>query len=381
MSAPDPAHDELSDRAANSPGRGVALNGGLPRVAVLPGDGIGREVIAEVVLLAEQLRKGSHLAATWEVLDWGGERYVASGHAMPSGGIEYLRGFDAILVGAFGDARVPDAEYMRKVLLGIRFGLDLFINLRPVRCLEERLNPLKHVKAAEIDLVIVRENTEGSYCGVGGKLYAGTGSEVALQEMVVTRRGVERVLRAAFDLARSRPRRKVTLVDKANALQFAGELWQRTFAEVAQGYPDVTTDHLYADVAAMEMVRNPGRFDVVVTENLLGDILSDLAAMLAGGLGLAASANLHPGQVSMFEPVHGSAPDIAGAGRANPLAALASFSLLLRHIGQGGLAEVLDEAIARAVREGRVTPDLGGSCSTAEVGAAVRDRMMERLQA
>jgi len=381
MSAPDPAHDENSNSAAKSPASGVALNASLPRVAVLPGDGIGREVIAEVVRLAEALRDGSHLGATWEVLDWGGERYVASGQAMPSGGIEYLRGFDAILVGAFGDARVPDAEYMRKVLLGIRFGLDLFINMRPVRCLEERLNPLKHVKAAEIDLVIVRENTEGSYCGVGGKLYAGTAAEVALQEMVVTRRGVERVLRAAFDLARSRPRRKVTLVDKANALQFAGELWQRTFGEVASGYPDITTDHLYADVAAMEMVRNPGRFDVVVTENLLGDILSDLAAMLGGGLGLAASANLHPGQVSMFEPVHGSAPDIAGAGRANPLAALASFSLLLRHIGEGGLSEALDEAIGGTVRDGRVTPDLGGCCSTAEVGAAVRDRMMERLEA
>ncbi len=351
------------------------------RIAVLPGDGIGREVIAEVMLVAEELRRAKRLTASWDVLDWGGDRYLVTGHAMPAGGIEYLRGFDAILVGAFGDPRVPDAEYMRRILLEIRFELDLFINMRPVRCLEERLNPLRNVSSADIDLVIVRENTEGLYCGAGGRVYAGTAAEVALQEMVVTRRGVERILRAAFDLARSRPRRKVTLVDKANALQFAGDLWQRAFGEVAAGYPDVAKDHLYADVAAMELVRNPGRFDVLVTENLLGDILSDLAAVLGGGLGLAASANVHPGRVSMFEPVHGSAPDIAGAGRANPLAAMASFALLLRHVGRPQLAGALDDAIACSVRDGRVTPDLGGSCTTAEVGAAVRERLMETVEA
>lgn len=356
------------------------MSGATPRIAVLPGDGIGREVIAEVVLLAEELRQANRLPASWELLDWGGERYLATGQAMPAGGIEYLRGFDAILVGAFGDPRVPDAEYMRRVLLRIRFELDLFINMRPVRCLDERLNPLRNVVASDIDLVIMRENTEGMYCGAGGRVYAGTADEVALQDMIVTRRGVERILRAAFDLARSRPRRKVTLVDKANALQFAGDLWQRTFGEVAAGYPDVAKDHLYADVAAMELVRNPGRFDVVVTENLLGDILSDLAAMLGGGLGLAASANLHPGRVSMFEPVHGSAPDIAGAGRANPLAAFASFVLLLRHVGHPELADGLDEAITRAVRDGVVTPDLGGSCSTAAVGAAVRERLEAKVR-
>jgi 3-isopropylmalate dehydrogenase len=381
MPAPEPGDDEEDIPAPTFLVSGVAVSGTSPRMAVLPGDGIGREVIAEVLLLAEELRAGGHLTASWEVVDWGAERFLATGRAMPSGAIEYLRGFDAILLGAVGDPRVPDAGYMREVLLGIRFGLDLFINMRPVRCLEESFNPLKHVKAGEIDLVIVRENTEGAYCGAGGRLYAGTAAEVAVQEMVATRRGVDRIVRAAFDLARSRPRRKVTLVDKANALQFVGDLWQRAFAEVASAYPDVATDHLYADVAAMEMVRNPGRFDVVVTENLLGDILSDLAATLGGGLGLAASANVHPGRVSMFEPVHGSAPDIAGKGRANPLAAMASFALLLRHVGKPGLAGALDEAITRTVRDDRVTADLGGSCSTAEVGAAVRERMMERLQA
>jgi 3-isopropylmalate dehydrogenase len=357
------------------------MSGAPSRIAVLPGDGIGREVIAEVVLLAEELRRAGHFAAVWEELDWGADRYLATGQAMPPGGIEYLRGFDAILVGAFGDPRVPDAGYMRQVLLGIRFELDLFINMRPVRCLEERLNPLKHVKASDIDLVILRENTEGLYCGVGGTLRGATAHEVAVQEMIVTRRGVERILRAAFELARTRPRGKVTLVDKANVLQFAGDLWQRTFGLVAAEFPEVGKDHLYADVAAMEMVRNPGRFDVVVTENLFGDVLSDLAAMLGGGLGLAASANLHPGRVSMFEPVHGSAPEIAGAGRANPLAALASFALLLRHVGRLELAATLDKAVAWAVREGRVTPDIGGDCTTAEVGKAVRERVMEQLAA
>ncbi len=349
------------------------------RIAVLPGDGIGREVIAEVMQLAEAVRRAGHLVANWEELDWGADRYLATGQAMPSGGMEYLRGFDAILVGAFGDPRIPDFAHARQILLGMRFELDLFINMRAVRCFEERLNPLKSVQARDIDLVIVRENTEGLYCGAGGRLHAGTPHEVAIQEMIVTRMGVERILRAAFELARTRQRRKVTLVDKANVLQFAGELWQRTFGQVASEFPDVAKDHLYADTAAMELVRNPGRFDVVVTENLFGDVLSDLAATLGGGLGLAASANLHPGRVSMFEPVHGSAPDIAGAGRANPLAAVASFSLLLRHVGRPALADALDAAVTATVRDGIVTPDLGGTCTTAEVGTAVRERMMEQL--
>ncbi len=351
------------------------------RIAVVPGDGIGPEVVAETLALAESLRSRGHLAASWEELDWGAERFLATGRALPADGIERLRGFDAILAGAFGDPRVPDGVYMREILLAMRFELDLFINLRPVRCLAERLNPLKRFKAEDIDLVIVRENTEGLYCGSGGVVHAGTARELALQEMLVTRSGVERVVRAAFELACRRPRHKVTLVDKANALRFAGEVWQRTFAAVAAAYPAVATEHLYADVAAMEMVRNPARFDVIVTENLFGDILSDLAAALGGGLGLAASANLHPGRVSMFEPVHGSAPDIAGTGKANPLAAMGAFALMLRHVDLGGLADALDAAIADTVRGGALTPDLGGTSTTSEVGRAVRERLLERLAA
>jgi 3-isopropylmalate dehydrogenase len=357
------------------------MNARQARIAVVPGDGIGREVVAEVIRVAEAMRSCRALHASWEELDWGADRLLATGHALPPDGLMQLREFDAILAGAFGDPRVADAEYMREILFGMRVELDLYINLRPVRCLHERLNPLKHVSAADIDLVIVRENTEGLYCGAGGVVRQGTGEEMALQEMVVTRRGVERIARAAFELARTRRRRKVTLVDKANALRFAGKVWQDTFREVAAGFPDVATEHLYADVAAMEMVRNPARFDVIVTENLLGDLLSDLAAMLGGGLGLAASGNINPGHVSMFEPVHGSAPDIAGTGRACPLAALGSFALLLRHVGDSGLADALEGAIADVVREGTVTPDLGGTCTTSEVGTAVRDRVLGKIAA
>ncbi|HVN76645.1 MAG TPA: isocitrate/isopropylmalate family dehydrogenase [Thermoanaerobaculaceae bacterium] len=351
------------------------------RIAVIPGDGIGGEVVAEAVSLAHDLRSEGHLRAELEELDWGAERLLATGRAVPGDGFDRLRTFDAILAGAFGDPRVPDGEYMREILLGLRFQLDLFINMRPVRCMHERLNPLKTASADEIDMVIVRENTEGLYCGVGGLVHEHSTDETALQEMVVTRRAVERIVRAAFEIAASRPRCKVTLVDKANALPFAGRLWQKVFAEVAASFPRAATEHLYADVAAMEMVRNPGRFDVIVTENLFGDLLSDLAAMLGGGLGLAASGNIHPGRVSMFEPVHGSAPDIAGTGTACPLAALGSFGLLLRHVRRDDLADALDGAIADTVVAGEVTPDLGGRCTTSEVGRAVRRRVLERLAA
>ena len=357
------------------------MSAGPVRIAVVPGDGIGREVVAEVAGLVGALRSAGALYATWHELDWGAERFLATGRALPEDGLEQLRGFDAVLAGAFGDPRVPDAGYMREILFGMRTELDLYVNMRPVRCFDERLNPLKHVRASEIDLVIMRENTEGLYCGAGGLLRPGSEHETALQEMVVTRRGVERIVRAAFELASGRVRRKVTLVDKGNALPFAGKVWQETFREVASEFPAVATEHLYADVAAMEMVRNPARFDVIVTENLLGDLLSDLAAMLGGGLGLAASGNIHPGRVSMFEPVHGSAPDIAGTGRACPLAAFLSWVLLLRHVGRGDLAGEVEDAVAEAVRAGEVTPDLGGSCTTAQVGEAVRARVATRIRA
>jgi 3-isopropylmalate dehydrogenase len=352
-----------------------------PWVPVLAGDGIGREVTVEVLRLAQALVAAGALDAEFEELDWGAERYLASGEAVPLGGFERLRRAAAVLCGAFGDPRVPGHEHAREILLGMRAALDLYVNLRPVRCLDERLNPLRGVPARDIDLVIVRENTEGLYCGAGGVLRAGTPHEIAVQEMLVTRHGVERVIRYAFELAASRPKRVVTLVDKANALRHAGAVWQRAFGDVAAGFPAVRAEHLYVDAAAMLLVRDPARFDVVVTDNLFGDILSEVAAALQGGLGLAPSANLRPGGPAMFEPVHGSAPELAGAGIANPMAALASFALLLRHLGYASLAGAVEDAIAGAVRDDETTPDLGGGLGTAEVGAAVRRRVIERVAA
>ncbi|MFZ5785964.1 MAG: isocitrate/isopropylmalate dehydrogenase family protein [Acidobacteriota bacterium] len=342
---------------------------------------MGPEVVAEAVAAGIALREASLVDLDFVELDWGAERFLREGTAVPEGGFELLRACDAILFGALGDPRVSDHEHARRILLGIRRHLDLYLNLRPVRCLAERLNPLRRTPCAAIDLCIVRENTEGLYCGAGGALHEGTADEVALEDMVVTRRGVERVIRAAFELAQRRPRRAVTLVDKSNALRHVGALWQRTFGDVAREFPAVSADHLYVDTAAMWLVLDPGRFDVVVTGNLFGDILSDLAAALQGGLGMAPSANLHPGRASMFEPVHGSAPELAGTGKANPLAALASFGMLLGHAGRPELEAAMARSVAAAVDSGALTPDVGGTATTAEVGATVRARLLEFARA
>jgi len=301
--------------------------------------------------------------------------------AVPEGGFDALRGSDAILIGAFGDPRVPGHEHARDILLGLRTELDLFVNLRPVRCTSAGLNPLRSVPWTAIDLIVVRENTEGLYCGAGGFAHRGGPDAVAVEEMLVTARGTRRVVEAAFALAARRPRRHVTLVDKSNALRHAGEIWQHSFAAVAGRYPEVAADHLYADAAALAMVQDPGRFDVVVTDNLFGDILSEIGAGLQGGIGLAASANLGAGRLAAFEPVHGSAPELAGTGRANPLAALAAFAMLLDHVGLSELASDLEGAIADVAEAGPHTPDLGGHATTAEVGAATRARMLARIAA
>jgi 3-isopropylmalate dehydrogenase len=351
------------------------------RVAVIPGDGVGPEVVSEAVAAGLVLQEAGLVDFDFVEFDWGAERFLREGVAVPDGGLDLLRNCDAILLGALGDPRVPDHEHAREILLGLRQRLDLYVNLRPVRCLNDRLNPLRTVPSAAVDLCIVRENTEGLYCGVGGTLHGETADEVAVEDMVVTRRGVERVIRAAFGLASRRQRRRVTLVDKANALRHVGSLWQRTFAEVAREFPAVLADRLYVDTAAMWLVLDPGRFDVIVTDNLFGDILSDLGAALQGGLGMAPSANLNPGRVSMFEPVHGSAPELAGTGRANPLAALASFGMLLGHLGRPELETALANSIAAVVESGVLTPDVGGTATAAEVGAAVRARLVEFARA
>ncbi len=341
----------------------------MKKIAVIPGDGIGVEVTAEAVRVLQAT--GVKLEPVH--FDWGAERWLKDGTTLPKGAFEDLRDhYDAILFGALGDPRVPDQIHARDILLGLRFKLDLYINLRPVRLLDERLTPLKGKSLADIDMLVFRENTEGLYAGVGGNFKKDTPDEIAINEDVNTRKGVERILRAAFDAARTR-RKSLCMSDKANALTYAHGLWQRTWREVAKDYPDVKTFHLYVDVAAMEFVRAPERFDVVVTSNMFGDILTDLGAAIVGGLGLAASGNIHPGRCSLFEPVHGSAPDIAGKGVANPLGAILSAAMMLDHIGEAGAARKIEAAVARAVKEKHTTRDLGGDLSTRQCGEWVAD--------
>jgi 3-isopropylmalate dehydrogenase len=343
------------------------------RIAVIPGDGIGVEVTAQAVKVLEALAPSLKKSIDFSHFDWGAERWLRDGTTLPEGAMAQLRDhYSAILFGALGDARVPQQVHARDILLGLRFGMDLYINLRPVKLLDEYLTPLKGKRPADIDMLVLRENTEGLYAGVGGNFKKDTPDEIAINEDVNTRKGVERILRAAFEMARQR-RKKVCMSDKANALPYAHGLWQRTFKELQKEYNDIESSHLYVDVAAMEMVRAPERFDVLVTSNMFGDILTDLGAAIAGGLGLAASGNIHPGRCSLFEPVHGSAPDIAGKGLANPLGAISSMAMMLEHLGERSAAARVQAAVARAVRERQVTRDLGGTLSTAACGDFVTD--------
>jgi 3-isopropylmalate dehydrogenase len=283
-----------------------------------------------------------------------------------------LRQLDAIYLGALGDPRVERGLVERSVIMTLRLGLDLYINLRPISLYAERLTPLKGIEPEDVDMVVIRENTEDAYVGIGGALRPDTPDEVAIAEMIYTRRGVERALRYAFELARSRNKgRRVTLVDKSNAIR-AHEIWRRTFADVAKAYDDVQTDALYVDAAAMFMVSDPARFDVVVTTNLFGDILTDLGAAIQGGLGSAASGNIHPGRVSMFEPIHGSAPDIAGRGIASPIGAIAALGMMLDYLGEGQAASLLHDAVRTLLLDGRIPSlDAGSGLSTAAVGDLV----------
>ena len=348
----------------------------MPKIAVLPGDGVGKEVIPQAIAVLELVAKG--IGLDLELIEWphGADRYLRTGETLSDADLAKLRDeYDAILLGALGDPRVPGNEHARDILLGLRSRLDLYINLRPVRLYDERLTPLKGKRPNDIDFVIFRENTEGVYTGLGGVHQRGTPDEVAIQEDINTRRGVERIIRAAFDFAARSGRQRVTMADKANAMEHAGGLWRRVFAEVGEEYPEIEREALYVDMLAMDMLRRPERYRVIVTGNLFGDILSDLGAQLAGGLGLAASANLNPGNISLFEPVHGSAPDLVGTGNANPMAAILSAGLLLEQIGHPAAKEEIEAAVAGAVRAGETTPDLGGSLNTRAAGEAVRRRL------
>ena len=339
----------------------------MARIALIPGDGAGIEVVEQASRVLTALDQKHGLGFSLERFDYGAERWLKDGVGMPAGQIEIFRNdFDAILFGAVGDARVKGNVHAREILLGLRFGLDLFVNFRPCRLLDDRLSPLKGKGRKEIDFVVFRENTEGMYNAIGGIFKQGTPDEVAIAEEINTRKGVERVIRAAFEWAKKNGKKRVAMADKSNAIG-AHDLWVRTFKEVAAGYPDITPRHFYVDAIAMQMVLKPEDFDVIVTTNLFGDILTDLGAAITGGMGVAPSASLNPESTPLFEPVHGSAPDIAGKGLVNPVAMLLTTALMLRELGHQKVAEELERAVENTVQTGKTTKDLGGSLSTRQV--------------
>jgi 3-isopropylmalate dehydrogenase len=348
------------------------------RIAVIPGDGIGQEVIPQAVEVIEA--SSAKVALTH--FDWGADRYLRDGTTVPADGFAVLgHDFDAVLVGAFGDPRVKSNIHAREILLGMRFQMDLYANVRPVRLLDAALCPLKEVEPKDVDFVVVRENTEGVYTDAGGVFKQGTPDEIAIQEDINTRKGVERIIRYAFEFCRTQskldgtPRSKVLMCDKSNAMTHAGSLWQRVFKEVSCEYQQITAQHMYVDALCMQMVRDPRQFDVIVTNNMFGDIITDLAAGLQGGLGMAASGNIHPGKTSMFEPVHGSAPPIAGKNVANPFGAILTAAMMLRHLGLANEADKIEATVLEAVRQKKTTEDIGGSLGTREAGEWVAERV------
>ena len=348
------------------------------RIAIIPGDGIGKEVIPEAV----KVMSASEAEIETEQFDWGADRYLSDGTTVPPDGFAMLgNDFDAILVGAFGDPRVPTNIHAKEILLGMRFQMDLYANVRPVRLLDAALCPLKGVEPKDVDFVVIRENTEGVYTDAGGILKRGTPDEIAIQEDINTRKGVERIIRYAFEFCSKNSkvdgsrRQRVLLCDKSNAMTHAGSLWQRVFKLVSGESPQIKAEHMYVDALCMQIVRDPRQFDVIVTNNMFGDIITDLAAGLQGGLGMAASGNIHPGRTSMFEPVHGSAPMIAGKNLANPFGAILTAAMMLNHLGLTREAEKIEAAVLDAVRQKKTTQDTGGSLGTREAGDWVANRV------
>jgi 3-isopropylmalate dehydrogenase len=348
------------------------------KIAVIPGDGIGREVIPQAVKVIEAT--GAPVTLTY--FDWGADRYLKDKTTVPPDGFAMLsRDFDAILAGAFGDPRVPTNIHAKEILLGMRFQMDLYANVRPVRLLDAVLCPLKGVEPKDVDFVVIRENTEGVYGDMGGVFKKGTADEVAIQEDINTRKGVERIIRYAFDYCEKNPkpdgtrRSRVLMCDKSNAMTHAGGLWQRVLKEVAHEHPQIKPEHMYVDALCMQMVRDPRQFDVIVTNNMFGDIITDLAAGLQGGLGVAASGNIHPGKTSMFEPVHGSAPPIAGKNVANPIGAILTVAMMLRHLGMETNATKIENAVLAAVQAKNTTQDVGGTLGTKEAGQWIAERV------
>jgi 3-isopropylmalate dehydrogenase len=350
--------------------------GSSARIAVIPGDGIGKEVTPEAVKAVRAAAKSARRQIEFVEFDWGAEKFLREGVTLPAGAVEMLSSeFDAILFGALGDPRVPSNQHAADILLGLRFKLDLFVNARPVELFHDRLTPLRDRSRKDIRFMVFRENTEGLYVGVGGFFKKGTSDEIAVQEDVNSRKGVERIIRHAFNYARQNHLGRVCMSDKSNAMTFAHDLWQRVFKQVREEYPEIDSRHLYIDTLAMELVRDPRQFDVIVTCNLFGDIISDLGAQLAGGLGLAPSGNIHPGRVSLFEPVHGSAPALAGKGIANPLGAILAAGMMLDFLGWQSEGDALRAAVRAALAEDFVPPDLGGEKKTQEVGDWIAKRL------
>jgi 3-isopropylmalate dehydrogenase len=350
-------------------------------IAIIPGDGIGPEVVAQATRVLAYYRDVRDFPLDLWPLDLGAERYLRDGTTYPAAVRERIASeAGAVLLGALGDPRVPGLEHARDILFGLRFGLDLYANVRPVRALGDGLVPLKGRRASDVDLVVFRENTEGIYVGMGGQFKRGTRDEVAISEDVNTRKGVERLIRAGFEHARRHGKRRVHMADKSNAMRHAHELWYRVFFEVAAEYPGIEARHVYIDALCLYLIQDPSQFEVIVTCNLFGDIVTDLGAALQGGLGMAASANLHPPlarccdaahpgpPVGMFEPVHGSAPPLAGKDLANPLASVLTVGMMLSHLGWPEEEKRLEGLVVRAIAEKKCTPDVGGDLGTRAVG-------------
>ena len=344
------------------------------RIAVIPGDGIGKEVVPEGIRVLEAAGRRFGIDFTWTEFDWSCETYARTGRMMPEDGLEQLAAFDAIYLGAVGFPGVPDHISLWGLLIPIRRGMNQYVNLRPVRLMPGLPCPLKDRAPGDIDFYVVRENVEGEYSQIGGRLYPGTDEEFATQNMVFTRKGTDRILRYAFELARTRRRGKVTSATKSNGIFHTMPFWDERFAAVAQDYPGIETEQFHIDILAAHFVLHPDWFDVVVGSNLFGDILSDLGPAVTGSIGIAPSANINPERTapSMFEPVHGSAPDIAGRGIANPVGQVWAGAMLLEHLGHPEAAQAVVQAIERLFSDGGPrTPDVGGQANTAEVGAAL----------
>jgi 3-isopropylmalate dehydrogenase len=383
----------LRGRCSASPQPGPAALGAANQqqmskvydIGVLPGDGIGDEVVRAALEVLDAIQSVYGFATRREHLPYGADHFLKTGETMPEAAFDRIRQMHAVLFGAIGDPRIEVGKLEFAIIAGMRHKLDLYVNLRPVKLYHESLCPLKGKTPADIDMLFLRENTEDAYAGIHGTTKKDTEYEISLQQMVYTARGTERIIRHAFQLARKRgpkpgkDKPQITLIDKANAVR-AQDIWTRIFAKVAKEYPDVATDHAYIDAACMWMIKNPEWFDVAVTTNLFGDIITDLGAMLIGGMGIAASGNIHPGKVSMFEGSHGSAPKYKGTDKASPLATILAMGLMLDHVGEAEAGKELEATVAALIRSGRIRSLKAGDHRCSELGSMVRDELLSRAR-